>query len=83
MFYKNFNTFLFTNVEIHSRNLMFLLQKSHFCVKLLKHSFIYIFNSVQASMAIYLKKQNMSTQKSYSIITLNRVVLLLKICKVP
>lgn len=82
MFYKNFNTFLFTNVEIHSRNLMFLSQKSHFCVKLLKHSFIYIFNSVQASMAIYLK-QNMSTQKSYSIITLNRVVLLLKICKVP
>lgn len=83
MFYKNFNTFLFTNVEIHSRNLMFLSQKSHFCVKLLKHSFIYIFNSVQASMAIYLKKQNMSTQKSYSIITLNRAVLLLKICKVP
>lgn len=82
MFYKNFNTFLFTNVEIHSRNLMFLSQKSHFCVKLLKHSFIYIFNSVQASMAIYLK-QNMSTQKSYSIITLNRAVLLLKICKVP
>lgn len=72
MFYKNFNTFLFTNVEIHSRNLMFLSQKSHFCVKLLKHSFIYIFNSVQASMAIYLKKQNMFTQKSYSIITLNR-----------
>lgn len=66
MFYKNFNTFLFTNVEIHSRNLMFLSQKSHFCVKLLKHSFIYIFNSVQASMAIYLKKQNMSTQNSYS-----------------